>query len=268
MLKSDNCNINMKNGVMYITFPIFEKTVKVKHCFSTRNGGVSKGRYAKMNLSYSNGDSKENVDENFRRICECIGVDTASVTKTHQTHTVNIKNVYEVGEELPPDIDGLITDKKGITLCSSYADCVPLLFLDPEREVIASSHSGWRGTCGEIGRLTVERMVSDYGCEKQNILAVVGPSICKDCYEVDETVAEKFRELGYLDLSKLLFNKGNGHYLLDLKEACRQILVYAGLLNENILVSDICTCCNSQALHSHRATGGNRGNLCAFMQLV
>ncbi len=266
MLKSQNCNINEKEGVLYITFPNLEKTGKVKHCFSTKIGGVSQGRYSQMNLSYTNGDKIENVDENFRRICACIGVEPSSIVKTHQTHTVNIINVNNLGE-LPEDIDGLITDKKGITLCSSYADCVPLIFLDPVREVIATSHSGWRGTVGEIGRLTVEKMIKDYGCKKENIKAVVGPSICKDCYEVDTTVADRIKQLSYLDIESVLTDKHNGHYQLDLKETCKQTLLFSGLKQENILVSDICTCCESDYLHSHRATKGQRGNLCVLIAL-
>ncbi len=266
MLKSQNCNIKEKNGVVYITFPIFEKEKGIKHGFSTRIGGVSEGRYSEMNLSYTNGDKKENVDENFLRICEAIGVETESVVMTHQTHTVNIEKVEKVCE-LPEDIDGLITDIKGITLCSSYADCVPLLFYDKEGKAIASAHSGWRGTVGEIGRLTVEKMVSEYHCNKENILAVVGPSICKKCYEVDDAVIDKFKALEYLDISEISDDKGNGHYQLDLKLACKKILLRSGLLEEHILVSDICTCCQSKYLHSHRATGGERGNLCAFIAL-
>ncbi len=266
MLTSQNCKINEKNGVIFITFPIFEKAGGIKHCFSTRIGGVSQGRYSEMNLSYSNGDVEASVDENFKRICDCIEVETESVVKTHQTHTTNVVRVEKRGE-LSNDIDGLITDKKGITLCSSFADCVPLLFYDPVKKVIASSHSGWRGTVGEIGKKTVEKMVNEYSSKKENVLAVIGPSICKDCYEVDDAVISRIKEMTYLNLDKVLTDKGNGHYQLDLKEVCRQTLLYSGLKEENILVSDICTCCNSEYLHSHRATGGERGNLCAFIAL-
>ena len=267
MLKSKNCKINFKDEVMYITFPIFEKEAGVKHCFSTRIGGVSEGRYSSMNLSYSNGDETAAVDENFKRICSCIDVSHESVVKSHQTHTVNIANVTEKGQEIPEGTDGLVTNVAGITLCSSYADCVPLLFYDPKKRVVASSHSGWRGTAGEIGRLTIEKMQSDYGCNPQNILAAIGPAICKDCYEVDETVISALKKMDYLNLSSATEPHGDGHYLLDLKEICRQELIRAGVKEEHILVSDICTCCNSEYLHSHRATKGERGNLCAFIAL-
>ena len=268
MFKSSNCTINSSDGVLYITFPIFEKTGKVKHCFSTKIGGVSEGRYSQMNLSYTNGDDEDRVTENFRRICRCIDVCPDSIVKSHQTHTVNIMDVESPDQVIPPDIDGLITNKKGITLCSSYADCVPLLFCDPNKNVIASSHSGWRGTVGEIGRLTVEKMARDYGCDPGDILAVIGPAICQKCYEVDNLVIDKLKKIDYLDLSNAVKPQPNGHYLLDLKEVCRQELLKAGVSDSQILVSDLCTCCNSDFLHSHRATGGKRGNLCALIALA
>ena len=267
MIKSQNCKINFKDEIMYITFPIFEKEEGIKHCFSTRIGGVSTGMYSTMNLSYTNGDDKAAVDENFIRICSCIDRTPETVVKSYQTHTVNIADVTEKGQIVPEGTDGLITSVSGITLCSSYADCVPLLFYDPVKKVIASSHSGWRGTAGEIGKLTVEKMKRDYGCKPENILAVVGPAICKDCYEVDDTVISAFKRIEYLDLEKATEPHGEGHCLLDLKEICRQELIFAGVKSYNILVSDICTCCNSEYLHSHRATNGQRGNLCAFITL-
>lgn len=266
MLKSGNCTIRTCEGVMYITFPIFEKAGGVKHCFSTKIGGVSQGRYSQMNLSYTNGDDLKAVRENFKRICKCIDVRPDSVVVTRQTHTVNIRDVYTKDDILPPDTDGLITDKSGITLCSSFADCVPILFYCKNRHVIATAHSGWRGTVNEIGRLMVEKMAADYNCNPDDVLCVIGPAICKNCYEVDDTVMDKIKLLPYVT-TDAYYKKTNGRYQLDLKEVCRQTLIEAGIAYDHILVSDICTCCNSEFLHSHRATGGKRGNLCALIAL-
>ncbi len=266
MLKSNNCNINQKNGVMYITFPILEH-LGVKHCFSTRVGGVSNGKYSTMNLSYTNGDDKEKVDENFKRICNIIGAEPSNLVFSKQTHTVNIVNITKLGEIVPPDTDGMITNLKGAVLCSSYADCVPLIFYDPNKKVIASSHSGWRGTVGEIGRLTVERMSNDYGCNPHDIVAVIGPSICMDCYEVDDTVVREVMKMNIDVPPSALLQKGGGKYQLDLKELCKSTLIKSGVKETHILKSDICTCCNSQYLHSHRATKGERGILSSLIYL-
>ncbi len=266
MLKSNNCNINEKDGVVYITFPILEKS-GVKHGFSTRIGGVSVGKYSTMNLSYNNGDDTAAVEENFSRICKALGVEKDGLVLSRQTHTTNIVNVTEKGQQIPPDTDGMITNVKGAVLCSSYADCVPLIFYDPVRQVIASSHSGWRGTVGGIGRLTVERMQKDYGCDPKDILAVIGPSICKDCYEVDDMVITEVNKMGIAITESVITVKGDGKYQLDLKELCYATLISAGISPDNILKSDICTCCNSKYLHSHRATGGERGILCSLISL-
>lgn len=266
MLKSNNCNINEKDGLVYITFPILEKA-GIKHGFSTRVGGVSTGKYSTMNLSYNNGDDATAVDENFRRICKAIGVDKNSLVFSHQTHTTNIVNITEKGQLVPPDTDGMITDVVGAVLCTSYADCVPLIFYDPKRKVIASSHSGWRGTVGGIGKLTAQRMQSDYGCDPKDILAVIGPSICKDCYEVDDTVINCVNKMDITIPESAIKVKGSGKYQLDLKELCFSTLISSGVDPKNILKSDICTCCNSKYLHSHRATGGERGILCSLISL-
>lgn len=266
MLKSNNCNIKSQDGVLYITFPILEK-FGVKHCFSTRIGGVSTGKYSSMNLSYTGGDDKACVDENFRRICKVIGAEPKNLVLSKQTHTVNIVKVTEKGQIMPPDTDGMITDVKGAVLCNSFADCVPLIFYDPAKKVIAASHSGWRGTVGEIGRLTVERMQSDYGSNPKDIVAVIGPSICMDCYEVDDLVINEVKKMNTYISPSALLKKGNGKYQLDLKELCRLTLIAAGLDDSNVLKSDICTCCNSEYLHSHRATNGERGILCSLIYL-
>ena len=266
MLKSNNCNINQKDGVMYITFPILER-FGLKHCFSTRVGGVSSGKYSTMNLSYTNGDDNDCVDENFKRICNVIGAEPKNLVFSKQTHTVNIVNITKSGEIVPPDTDGMITNVKGAVLCSSYADCVPLILYDPIKKVIASSHSGWRGTVGEIGRLTVERMSSDYGSNPHDIVAVLGPSICMDCYEVDDVVIREVNKMSIDIPKKSLTKKGGGKYQLDLKELCRLTLIKAGVSENNILKSDICTCCNNEYLHSHRATNGERGILCSLAYL-
>ena len=151
---------------------------------------------------------------------------------------------------------------------TQYADCTPLLFFDPKNRVIAASHSGWRGTVQEIGRITVERMVRDFGCDPADILAGIGPCIGNCCYEVDETVYREFGKIGYLHREDFFTPTGNGKYMLDLGEANRLILLHAGIKSENMDVSDLCTCCENEELFSHRATGWQRGNLAMVIELT
>lgn len=267
---------NNKNGVEYLTFPILSETGVAKHLFSTRIGGVSKGIFSTMNLSYIRGDQKENVDENFRRIASVIESDISYFVFSDQTHTTNVKKVTNndrgkgiVKERDYKDIDGLITNEPGIVLCTFYADCVPLYFIDPEKKAIGLAHAGWRGTIGKIAKKTVEHMQKEYGSRPEHIVAAIGPSICKSCYEVSDDVAKEVHSC-FSDteiIQDVLLDKQNGKYQLDLWKCNFYIMKEAGILEKNIAVTDICTCCNAQYLFSHRASDGKRGNLGAFLML-
>lgn len=270
--KKDILKITKKDEVMYLTFPALEQTGVVEHLFSTRLGGVSEGIFGTMNLSYTRGDKKEAVDENYRRIAKVLGCEPTDIVCSDQTHTTNIRKVTKadcgkgvVYEKDYTDVDGLITDEDGIALATFYADCVPLYFVDPVKRVIGLAHSGWRGTVGRIGAKMITMMVEEYGCKKEDILAAVGPSICQDCYEVSEDVACEFRkEFGDEVLEE---GKEPGKYQLDLWKANELVFLQAGLTPGQITVTDICTCCNSELLFSHRASKGQRGNLGAFLKL-
>ncbi len=267
---------NRAGEVEYLTFPILEQTGLVRHLFTTRVGGVSKGIYSTMNVSYTRGDDKEAVDENFRRIAGVLGCSLADIVCSDQTHTTNLRVAGRIDGGkgiLTPrdytDIDGLLTDEPGLVLATFYADCVPLYFVDTRRKAIALAHSGWRGTVARMGRCVIEKMRECYGTDPSDIVAVIGPSICQECYEVSEDVAEafvrEFKKPGQADA--LLRNKGGGKYQLDLWRANEFILEEAGIRREHIQVTDLCTCHNSGYLFSHRATNGKRGNLGAFLGL-
>lgn len=259
----------------YLEYPLFQNTGIVKHGFSTRLGGVSEGYYSSLNLSFTRGDDEEAVRENFRRIGKAIGVCCENMVFTQQTHTTNVRVVTDedrgMGIMRPrsySDVDGLVTNVPGICLVTFFADCVPLYFVDPVKKAIGLSHSGWRGTVGKIGKVTVERMQEEFGCDPSDILAAVGPSICQDCYEVSEDVIEQFKEhFPEKDWPELFYGKENGKYQLNLWKANELIFLEAGILKEHMAVTNLCTHCNSDILYSHRTTGDKRGNLCAFLAL-
>lgn len=272
-MTSKNLNIVNKNELTYITFPKLCATGVVNHLFSTRMGGVSTGRYSTMNLGFSNGDQRENVLENYRRLCAAENIDIEHLVLSRQTHTENVRSVTKLdrgtGIFKPSfnDVDGLITNESGVALVTQYADCTPLLFCDPVKRVIATSHAGWRGTVKQIGKVTVEKMVNEYGCNSSDIIACIGPCIGQCCYEVDDPVYNEFMKIDYLNHDKFITEKGNQKYMLDLVEANKQILLHSGIKEENLDISDICTNCNHNELHSHRATKGERGNLAAIIEL-
>jgi len=265
----------MEGAVPYLSFPMFRDTGLVTDGFSTRLGGVSEGCFSSLNLSFDRGDDRAAVAENFRRMGEALGVRCEDMVLSQQTHTTNIRIVTDedrgkgiTRERDYADIDGLITNVPGICLVTTYADCVPLYFLDPAKKVIALSHSGWRGTVGKIGKKTVELMHVKFGSDPADILAAVGPSVCQDCYEVSADVIDRFKEV--FDRSawdELFYEKPDGKYQLDLWKANEKIFLEAGIRKDHIAVTNVCTHCNSEILYSHRAMGDKRGNLCAFLAL-
>lgn len=259
----------------YLEYPMLADTGIVCHGFSTRLGGVSQGDYTSMNLSFTRGDEEEAVRENYRRMAEAIGVSCENMVLSQQTHTTNVRVVTEAdrgkGIMTPldyKDVDGMVTNVPGICLVTFYADCVPLYFVDTNRKAIGLSHSGWRGTVGKIGKETVRKMTEVYGSDPKDIIAAVGPSICMDCYEVSEDVILKFKENFAEEYWKdLFYKKENGKYQLNLWKANEIVFKEAGILQEHIAVTNVCTHCNSKILYSHRTSGNRRGNLAAFLAL-
>ncbi len=273
-MKSSNLKINRKGDLVYITFPRLEGCGAVRHIFSTRCGGVSSGQYSTMNTSFSGGDDFGSVEENYKRLCSAVGIDISHLVLSHQTHTNNVRTVTacDCGTGYTKqgfnDVDGLITAERGVALVTQYADCTPLLFCDPVERVCATSHAGWRGTVSQIGKVTVNKMINEFGCKSKNIIAAIGPCICENCYEVDTPVYEAFKQSGISLDGVFGAGRDSNHYMLNLVNANKNILLSAGIKEENIDISDICTCCNSDVLHSHRATGGKRGNLAAIIELI
>lgn len=263
----------LKNSgdVFYYTISSFEETGLVRHCFSTRRGGVSKGCYASMNLRFNCDDSRENVFENHKIMSEVIGSDFSRIVASKQVHEDNICYVTEedcgnglVKPNRFTSADALITDRRGVLLVTYFADCVPLFFLDRKNGVIALAHSGWRGTVKRIGQKTIQRMKSDFGSEPSDILAAIGPSVREECFEVGDDVARIFIEEFGTDVAV----KHGERFHIDMQAAIRKQFAEEGIPAENTDDCGICTCCNSEILFSHRKTNGKRGNMGAFLELV
>lgn len=279
-----------KGAVYYFTFPTLSALSGVRHCFSTRIGGVSTGGCSAMNLADNCGDSQENLWENYKRIADILEISPENIVLSDQVHGFEVARVdqsHRMGKNMTKRLqktDGIITGEKKIALATSYADCVPLIFADEKTGVVASVHAGWRGTVACIGKKTVEKMILEFHCLKEDIHVVIGPSICQKCYEVSFEVAEAFltmtqevgSECGLKDEEIDWWKKEivedtkekPEKYQLDLWMANRFILQCAGVPKENIMVSCVCTCCNSWLLHSHRATKGSRGGMRALIMNV
>lgn len=274
-----NATIDFSKKVPYITFPVLSDIPFINHGFSTRLGGVSTGHMASMNLGYGGPslDDPANVLENFHLISESMGIDPNTIVRSWQVHKTNIRIVTkeDCGKGLYrerdyDEIDGLITNSPGVTLVTNYADCVPLFFIDPINKAIGLSHSGWRGTVNKIGKITVEHMTRSFASNPEDIISVIGPSICEGCFEVGEEVAVEFNKAFDLksDANHIIKPNHKGRYQCDLWEANRTVLKEAGLKEENIHTSGVCTSCHDDLLFSHRKSNGKRGSLAAFLAII
>lgn len=258
----------------YLSFRALEDTRMVANGFSTRMGGASTGKFATMNFSYSRKDDPEHVLENYTRMAAALGVERDRMVVSWQTHTTNVRLVTRedegkgvIRERDYRDVDGLICDIPGITLVTFYADCVPLYFVDLKHRAVGLSHSGWRGTVNRMGQATIDAMKEAFGTCPEDVAACIGPSICRDCFEVGEEVVEEFQKTFRPHQWDQLWVKNGkpGKYQLDLWKANELILKEAGIPGKRITVTNICTRCNDKYLFSHRKCGENRGNLAAFL---
>ncbi|MCD8131048.1 MAG: peptidoglycan editing factor PgeF [Lachnospiraceae bacterium] len=298
-----------REGVPVLEFPALKDVDFIVHCFSTRMGGVSGGIYESMNFKEDGADTDENIRANYRIISKALGVDVGKIVRPSLVHGTAVHEVrvedFGVGalaKSTLTGFDGLITDRPGVTLAATFADCVPLYFVDVRHQAVGLAHSGWKGTCHRIAWSMLEAMKEAYGTEPEDILAAVGPCICGDCYEVGAELDQEFAKdfageieektgISYRENIMRPVKKENEtackdesptnpeakkekiaypgteeqKFLLDLRQANLQSLLAAGVRKERIAVADICTCCNPQLIFSHRATGGKRGASAAFL---
>jgi YfiH family protein len=207
-------------------------------------------------MSLSVGDGEKNVKENRKLFFESLGLLPENIAYQKQVHGDEISFVSEGG--LAGESDAMITDKPGIGLAVSIADCVPILLYEPGRKIIAGVHSGWRGTENKILFKVLARL-KNLGCSLQNIYAYIGPSISKNIYEVGKEVADKFDE-------KYICKREN-KFLLDVAGVNLDILLNAGVKKNNIQVSPLCTFAMKDILHSYRRDGQKSGRSFAVISM-
>lgn len=247
---------------------------EIKHCFTSRLGGVSQGECTSLNMGFNRNDLKENVLENYRIVCEAMEIDTSNLVLSRQVHDNKIYKVSaaDKGKGIIKEndllgYDGLMTNEKGVALVTFYADCVPLFFYDPQNKAIALSHSGWRSTKKQIAAETVMSMKREYGTEPGSLVCAIGPSIRQCCFEVGEEVVKEFEE--EMPWSHQFCIKGqNGKWHIDLQGIIKKTLLNQGILEHNISDANLCTKCNKDIFFSHRGDKGKTGSMTAIMQLI
>lgn len=239
------------------------------HGFPERTGGVSTGPRASLNLGARWGDDRANVDANRRLLAEHAGYDPAQLVATRHVHGTN---VWRVGEPLADDaeFDGLVCDRPGPVLGAFAADCIPILFADPEARVCGAAHAGWRGTVNGVAPNVIARMV-EAGARADRIRVALGPSIGPCCFEVGPEVVDEFRAAfsahSLRDLPGLVV-RGRQKDHIDLRVASRAFLERAGVQAQHIDDRPPCTRCEGDRFFSYRRDGREGGVHMAFIGIV
>lgn len=253
--------IHIKDGnIEYLQFKrLLEYKDKINHCYT---------------LKGNNQDYKEVQSDNYSSLYKSLNLNYEKFTKIdYQAHSDIIEKVNNNKERFT-NIDGLITDKKGISLSLRFADCTPILFYDPIKNVIGNIHSGWRGTIQKIGQKGLIKIIEEYGCNKEDIICCIGPCIEKCHFEVGEDVKEIFKKTfsnsvdEELFISKPIIKENEKKYFIDTTIINKKLLEQIGINPENIIISNICTVCNKEQIHSYRAEKEKSGRNTAIIGLI
>jgi YfiH family protein len=234
---------------------------KFVHGFPERTGGLSVGARASLNLGYRWGDDPDRVQENRKLLADHAGFAIDDLVATKHVHGVN---VYKVGDPLPdpPEFDGLVSNQAGPVLGAFAADCLPLLFADPETGNVGAAHAGWRGTVGGVAARVVEAMTA-LGSKPGNIRVALGPSIGPCCFEVGPEVVAQFRD-AFGDVKGMVV-PGPKKDHIDLRCATRFVLEKAGVAPSHIDDTPPCTRCEAERFFSYRRDGFEGGVHMAFI---
>lgn len=250
-----------------------DKAGGVSHGFSTREGGITVDPpKASLNLSWTRCGSPEEVIANFKIFAEGAGIDYDDMAVVNHEHGANVLRIAHehrgrgfYKDPLPP-CDGIITDDPTVTLVTSHADCGAYFFYDPVHRAIGMAHAGWKGTLLRIGAEMARRMAEEFDTDPSDIIAATGPCICRDCFEVDADLGEKFQsEFGYPGISR---PGRQCKAYVDLELAAAVQFVEAGIRPENITLMNACTYEDRRHFFSHRRDKGITGSMAAYIKLI
>lgn len=236
-------------------------------CFSTtRHGGYSTGQYSSFNCNHYCGDNPENVERNRSLLADIMPFRPNTFVIPHQIHSTEIRTIDSdylnsdeaVRKNMIEGVDAVITNLKGVCLCISTADCIPVLCYDVRNKAIAAIHAGWRGTVARIVEKTLRKMHEEYGTRMQDVVAVIGPGISLQSFEVGDEVYQAFQDAGF-DMNVISRRYSKWH--IDLWKANRIQLISAGVNPDNIEVSGICTYTANEDFFSARRLGINSGRI-------
>lgn len=239
---------------------------------TTRKGGVSQGNYGEFNINEYSGDSLENIAANRKALASELGIEERRILVPHQVHGVEVAQVGADFFSLPDDVrkrtlegvDAVMTTQKGVCIGVSTADCIPILLYDEAHSAVAAIHAGWRGTVARIVSKTMQEMGNAYGTNPKNLKAIIGPGISLDNFEVGDEVYEQFEKAAFhmasiAEQRPAVAQPLKWHINLPL---CNKLLLeQAGVREENILLSNICTYDHVDEYFSARRLGDKSGRI-------
>ncbi len=250
--------------ITYASSSILEAVDFISHGFLSRIGGISKPPFSSLNFDTRDGDDIKNVEHNKTTVGRLFGFDADRILTINQAHGSNVlvidKPIKDTFSLSKISADAIITNQYDVAIGILTADCVPILLLDPVKKIVGAVHAGWRGTVKAVVQKAIEIMAREFGSDKKEILAAIGPSIGQCCYKIDEVVAKEFRDNEYI-------KKEDDCWRLDLKKVNLSQMVSSGILGKNISVEDLCTSCRNDLFFSYRKDGKITGRQLNFVML-
>ncbi|MCI0764571.1 peptidoglycan editing factor PgeF [Bacillus sp. TL12] len=257
-----------EDGILYLQ--AWKELGNITAGFTTKDGGVSTGSFQAMNLGLHVNDTMENVHENRRILADKLQKPLENWICSEQVHDHHVEKVGQgekgrgiyLYEDGIPNTDGIYTTDRDVCLTSCYADCVPLYFYAPSHGMIGLAHAGWKGTVKEIAKEMIQKWSAE-GISAHEIYVAIGPAIGSCCYVVDDRVLSAAKQAINGPVPYKVIS--DGQYAIDLKEVNRILCLQAGIKNEHIVVSSLCTSCEEQLFFSHRRDRGKTGRMLSFI---
>jgi YfiH family protein len=247
-----------RSGLKLGVFPVLDIIApQLEVYISSRTGGVSGPPYESLNIGLSVSDSKSRVHENRRRLLTAAGMATERLARAEQVHGASTAVVDRGG--LYKKVDGLVTAKKDLALAVSIADCYAVFLYAPSERILGALHVGRSGAAGGIIERSLALMSKRFTINVLDCLALIGPGICRDCYEVNEHNANHF--------PRRFLSKRKGRLHLDLLSHCRAELERGGIRSANIFDAGLCTSCSPELFYSYRRDGGITGRHWALARI-
>lgn len=239
---------------------------------TTRQGGYSEGNYGQFNINRYCGDSAEAISQNRLALCQLLQIDDRHLLMPHQVHLTEVAVIDEAFLCLDDDerqqhlegIDAIMTDRAGVCIGVSTADCIPVLLYDSVHHAVCAIHAGWRGTVSRIVEQSIKAMTATYGTNPMDVVAQIGPGISLDSFEVGDEVYDAFAQAGF-PMEQISRREAKWH--IDLPTCNRLQLLSMGVKPERISVSDICTYKAYDTFFSARRLSINSGRIFTAMML-